>query len=130
MVDAAEAMLLIERGALVVDVRGPREWSRQHVPGSLNIPLADLESRAVDLPDDRILIAFCTAGLLSTGAANLLTELGFDTVNLGRGLIEWRAAGGALVSDEPAPPAEPSPPAEPRPPAVPNWGRRSPPPRP
>jgi rhodanese-related sulfurtransferase len=98
-VSAEAAMRLIAEGALVVDVRGEREWRRQHVPGAVHVPLAALESRAVELPDDRTLIAFCTGGLLSTGAANLLLELGFEAVHLDRGLIAWRAAGGALEGD-------------------------------
>jgi rhodanese-related sulfurtransferase len=101
-VSAAEAMVLVADGALVVDVRGEREWRRHRIPGSVNIPLASLEERAEELPEDRLLVAFCTGGLLSTGAANLLVELGFDAVTLGRGLIEWRAAGGALEGEHPA----------------------------
>jgi rhodanese-related sulfurtransferase len=96
-VSAGEAMRLIESGALVVDVRGEREWQRQHIDGSVNIPLDQLERRAVELPEDRLVITFCTGGLISRGAANLLVELGFEAVNLSRGLIEWRAAGGLLI---------------------------------
>lgn len=95
-VTAEEAMAMIDGGALVVDVRAPRDWRRQHIPGSVNVPLAELEARAADLPEGRRLITFCTGGLLSSGAANLLREWGFDAVNLSRGLIDWRSAGGAL----------------------------------
>ena len=98
-VSAAEALRLIQAGALVVDVRREREWRRHHVPGSVHLPLEVLERRAEELPDDRVLIAFCTGGLLSRGAANLLTELGFDAVSLARGLLGWRAAGGALEGE-------------------------------
>ena len=98
-VNAKEAMRLIEAGALVVDVRREREWRNHHVPGSHHLPLDQLEERAEELPDDRLLIAFCTGGLISRGAANLLVELGFDAVNLSRGLIEWRAADGPLEGE-------------------------------
>lgn len=98
-VSAADAMLLIEAGALVVDVRGEREWRRQHIPGARHIPLDELEAHAEDLPEDRVLITFCTGGLLSSGAANLLTELGFTAVSMSRGLIDWRAASGALEGE-------------------------------
>ncbi|QCB92694.1 rhodanese-like domain-containing protein [Cellulomonas shaoxiangyii] len=98
-VDAREAVRLVEAGALVVDVRGGREWARHHVPGAVHLPLRELEARAVDLPDDRLLVTFCTGGLLSRGAARLLTELGFDVVDLASGLIGWRAAGGPLEGE-------------------------------
>jgi rhodanese-related sulfurtransferase len=98
-VSTPEARELLADGAIMVDVRGEREYRRHHVPGAINIPLRDLEARAVELPDDRVVIAFCTGGLLSSGAANLLTELGFDAVNLAHGLIDWRGNGGPLVTD-------------------------------
>ena len=98
-VNAKEAMRLIEAGALVLDVRREREWRNHHVPGSHHLPLDQLETRAEELPEDRLLITFCTGGLISRGAANLLVELGFDAVNLSRGLIEWRAADGPLEGD-------------------------------
>ncbi|MDF2822999.1 MAG: sulfurtransferase [Mycobacterium sp.] len=95
-VTAAEAVRLVADGALVVDVRRDFEWNRVHIPGAVHMPLEVLADRCVDLPEDRLLIAFCTGGLRSAGAANLLVENGFDAVNMTRGLIEWRAAGGPL----------------------------------
>ncbi len=96
-VTATEALRLVGDGALVVDVRREFEWNRVHIPGSVHVPLATLTNRCLELPDDRLLITFCTGGLRSAGAANLLTENGFDAVNMSGGLIHWRAAGGALI---------------------------------
>lgn len=104
-VTAGEAIDLIAVGAVVVDVRRESDWRRRHIPHSIHIPLGELEQRAAELPEDRLLITFCTGGLLSSGAANLLAELGFDAVNLGGGLIEWRAAGGALIAEDGSPSA-------------------------
>ena len=97
-VSAAEAKALIEEGAVVVDVRRERDWARHHIPGSINIPLTQLESRALELPEDRLLITFCVGGLISSGAATLLTEFGFDAVSMSRGLIDWRSIGGELAT--------------------------------
>jgi rhodanese-related sulfurtransferase len=82
--------------AIIVDVRGDREWQRGHIPGSVHIPLAELADRALELPEDRQLITFCTGGLLSSGAANILIELGFDAASMSRGLMGWRSNGGPL----------------------------------
>jgi rhodanese-related sulfurtransferase len=98
-VSAAEAAALLAGGAVLVDVRGAREFGWHHVPGALHVPLAELEARATELPDDRALVTFCTGGLLSSGAANLLRALGLDAVNLAGGLVEWRAWGGALEGE-------------------------------
>ncbi|WP_053352111.1 rhodanese-like domain-containing protein [Leucobacter musarum] len=98
-VSVGEARALIEAGALVVDVRGVPEWRRAHIPGALHLPLAQIEARWEELPEHRTLITFCTGGFVSAWAANLLVELGFPAVNLSRGLVGWRAAGGPLESE-------------------------------
>ncbi|OUC75723.1 rhodanese-like domain-containing protein [Gordonia lacunae] len=96
-VPAAEALRLVAEGAVVVDVRREFEWNRVHIPGAVHMPLEALPGRCAELPDDRLLIAFCTGGIRSAGAANLLVENGFEAVNMSGGLIGWRAAGGALA---------------------------------
>jgi rhodanese-related sulfurtransferase len=100
-VTAAEAVRLVAEGALVVDVRRAFEWNRVHIPGAVHLPLEQLPERVLELPEDRLLITFCTGGLRSAGAANLLVENGFDAVNMSHGLIDWRAAGGPLTTDGP-----------------------------
>ncbi|MBH0776090.1 rhodanese-like domain-containing protein [Nocardia bovistercoris] len=97
-VGAAEAIGLVAKGALVVDVRREFEWNRVHIPVAVHLPLENLLERCAELPDDRLLITFCTGGLRSAGAANLLVENGFEAVNMSGGLIQWRAAGGALTA--------------------------------
>ncbi|MFC7842812.1 rhodanese-like domain-containing protein [Streptomyces sp. NPDC057382] len=97
-ISAAQAVRLVEDGALVVDVRRAFEWHRVHIPHAVHMPLEVLPERCVELPDDRLLVTFCTGGIRSAGAANLLVELGFDAVNMSRGLIDWRTIGGPLVA--------------------------------
>ena len=96
-ITAAEAIRLVAEGALVVDVRREFEWRRVHIPDAVHMPLEVLPERCIELPDDRLLITFCTCGIRSAGAANLLTENGFDAVNMSHGLIDWRKAGGTLT---------------------------------
>jgi rhodanese-related sulfurtransferase len=96
-ISAAEALHFVSEGALVVDVRRSFEWNRVHIPDAVHMPLEQLPGRCLELPENRLLITFCTGGLRSAGAANLLVENGFEAVNMSDGLIQWRAAGGALV---------------------------------
>ncbi|MGV9796876.1 rhodanese-like domain-containing protein [Mycobacterium sp. NPDC003449] len=96
-VTAAEAVRLIGDGAVIVDVRRTFEWNRVHIPGAVHMPLEALPGHCLELPEDRLLITFCTGGLRSAGAANLLVENGFEAVNMSGGLIHWRAAGGPLT---------------------------------
>ena len=96
-ISAVEGVRLVSEGALVVDVRRGFEWNRVHIPDAVHMPLEQLPERWLELPEDRLLITFCTGGLRSAGAANLLVENGFEAVNMSGGLIQWRAAGGTLT---------------------------------
>ncbi|MBD0863775.1 rhodanese-like domain-containing protein [Gordonia sp. zg691] len=96
-VPAADAVRLVADGALIVDVRRDFEWNRVHIPGAVHMPLEALPERCLELPEDTLLIAFCTGGIRSAGAANLLVENGFKAANMSGGLIGWRAAGGDLT---------------------------------
>src|SRR5215510_10788926 len=45
--------------ATVLDVRPEDEFRQGHLPGALNIPLAQLERRLAELPPDREIVAYC-----------------------------------------------------------------------
>jgi rhodanese-related sulfurtransferase len=92
----SEAIDAVRDGALIVDVRRQFEWNRTHIPGAVHLPLEQLTAGCAELPEDRLLITFCTGGLRSYGAANVLIEYGFEAKNMSGGLVDWRAAGGAL----------------------------------
>ena len=66
-ISAAEAVRLVEHGALVVDVRRQFEWNRVHIPGAVHAPLEELLDRCLEFPDNRLLITFCTGGIRSAG---------------------------------------------------------------
>jgi len=46
--------------AVFVDVRGVEAYNMSHVPGSLSIPLAELESRLTELDPNQWIITYCT----------------------------------------------------------------------
>lgn len=46
--------------ALILDVRDTGTFGSKHIPGSLNIPLTELESRLNELPKDRWILTVCT----------------------------------------------------------------------
>jgi len=71
---------LLEEGAQVVDVRSPGEFASGHAPGSLNIPLPDLEQGAKGLDPNRWVIVCCASGTRSGIARLKLRRLGFDRV--------------------------------------------------
>lgn len=78
---------LLRRGAVVVDVRSPAEFAAGARPGSLNIPLGELEKRAGELDASKPVIVCCASGTRSAMAASLLARRGFkEVVNAG----PWR----------------------------------------
>jgi glyoxylase-like metal-dependent hydrolase (beta-lactamase superfamily II)/rhodanese-related sulfurtransferase len=79
---------------LVVDVRTPGERARKAVPGSISVPLNELQDRAGELPRDRPLLLYCAGGYRSSIAASLLTRAGFTSVSeIAGGMAAWEAAG-------------------------------------
>jgi rhodanese-related sulfurtransferase/predicted transcriptional regulator len=79
----------------VLDVRPEDEFALGHLPGAVNIPLADLERRLADLPPDPELIAYCRGPycVLSFEAVAKLRRRGYRARRLEDGYPEWKAAG-------------------------------------
>ncbi len=90
-------------GLAVVDVREPVEWQYGHIEGSIHIPMSELTSRLDEVPEGQTLVV-CKVGARSARVVMWLSQQGRDVVNLDGGLLEWEAAGRALVSDTGQPP--------------------------
>ena len=79
---------------LLYDVREPREFQRAHIPGARSLPLPDILTGPVDLPDDQLIVLACRAGRRSERAAQSLLRQGVKNVSVLRGgLVAWEAAG-------------------------------------
>ena len=79
----------------VLDLRPEDEFALGHLPGALNIPLAELERRLAELPADREVIAYCRGPycVLSFEAVAALRSRGYLVHRLEDGYPEWKAAG-------------------------------------
>lgn len=93
----------LPEGLTVLDVREPVEWAHGHIEGSLHVPLMDLPQRLGELGEEQTLVV-CKVGARSAHAVDYLRQQGYDAVNLDGGLLEWQAAGRALVSETGQPP--------------------------
>lgn len=80
---------------MVVDVRPVEEYRAAHVPGSMSIPLDELEERLRELPRGREIVAYCRGPYCAYApeAVRTLRRHGFHARNLTDGLPEWVAAG-------------------------------------
>jgi rhodanese-related sulfurtransferase len=95
-VPAAELLERARKGLVtVLDVRPPEEFAAGHVPGAVNIPIAELARRLAELPRNREVVAYCRGPwcLMSFDAVALLRRRGRKARRLQDGLPEWRAAG-------------------------------------
>jgi len=80
-------------GLVLLDVRGPGEYSQGSIEGSVHIPLAQLRDRLGELDPDRPVVTFCAGGYRSSIAASLLRASGFaDVSDLIGGYQAWKAA--------------------------------------
>ena len=81
----------------VVDVRSPGEHRRGHLEGSVNLPIDELRARHAEIPrgpdGTPVPVAvYCQVGQRGHTAARLLTQLGYDVVNLDGGWLTHRLA--------------------------------------
>jgi rhodanese-related sulfurtransferase len=87
----------------VLDVREDFEWEAGHIEGALHVPLSELPARLDELPDGQFLVV-CKVGGRSGQAVAWLAAQGHEAVNLAGGMLDWQAAGRAMVSESGLPP--------------------------
>lgn len=74
----------LEKGAKIIDVRSPAEFSGGHVKGSENIPLDKIASHVEKIKGYNTPIVLCCAsGMRSAQATSLLKEKGIEAYNAG-----------------------------------------------
>lgn len=89
---------LKEESVVLLDVRPEDEFALGHLPGAVNIPLAQLERKLASLPKTREIVAYCRGPycVLSVEAVAALRQRGYKVRRLEDGYPEWRAAGLAV----------------------------------
>jgi phage shock protein E len=82
LISPGAAQAYLKKGALVIDVRTPAEFSAGHLPNAINIPLAQIESGSPLLLKDKnqVLLLHCQGGIRSAKAKMLLDGLGYTHV--------------------------------------------------
>ncbi len=93
IVTASDLQLLLAAAEppLLLDVRGPLEYQRRHLPGALLLPLPQLAARAAEVPRTRPVVVYCQSGVRSAKAVELLQrEFGYtNLLTLSGGLEEY-----------------------------------------
>jgi rhodanese-related sulfurtransferase len=76
----------VAEGAQYLDVRTPKEMSRQHLRGAMSFPLKDLRERVDELDKETLYICYDQKGRLSATAAFLLRQHGYNVAVVEGGL--------------------------------------------
>ncbi len=82
----------LDRGEniVILDVREPQEYQINRIPGSVLIPLGDLQKRYVELDPNANIVSQCKSGVRSAKAQEFLRSKGFTNVrNLTGGILGW-----------------------------------------
>lgn len=106
---AAEAKNRIQQGALLVDIRQPDEYRREHIQGAILQPLAQLQAVGLQSKsaNARCVIFHCKSGMRTQSCRSLLADLGqangCEVFMLENGLNGWKSAGFETNADRSQP---------------------------
>lgn len=74
----------LSKGAVILDVRTPEEFSEGHINNSKNIALQILNNKISEIKKwNKPIIACCRSGMRSAQATSLLRQNGIDCINGG-----------------------------------------------
>lgn len=90
--------------AVLVDIREPDEYAREHIPGALSAPLSSLESFTADPAKGRVAVFHCQSGNRSRQASEQIAACGYDEIYLMEGgMQEWKRRGHSVHVNRKAP---------------------------
>lgn len=100
-ITASEAKRLIDKGALLIDIRGADEHARESIPGARNCPVTKLETlRAGAGP----VVFYCRTGnRTAVNSGRLATGAGCEAYAIEGGLEAWKQAGLPVRTDRSQP---------------------------
>ncbi|NJM73596.1 MAG: molybdopterin-synthase adenylyltransferase MoeB [Scytonema sp. RU_4_4] len=92
-----ELKQLLDNGTndfVLLDVRNPHEYEIAQIPGSVLIPLSEIENgegvtKVKELLNGHRLIAHCKSGMRSAKALGILKEVGVNGTNVKGGILAW-----------------------------------------
>lgn len=90
----------------VIDARDAVQFSKEHIPGAINLEWRRVLSERGHIPKDKPVLLYCNTGSLSAQAGFALRVAGYDNVRiLQGGFAEWKAKGGLDAASRASAPA-------------------------
>ncbi len=79
----------------VVDARDREQFTKEHIPGAVNIEWRRALAERSRIPKDKPVLLYCNTGTLSAQAGFALRVAGYENVRiLQGGFAEWKSKGG------------------------------------
>lgn len=93
--DVAQVKSWLDRNEiLLVDVRETSEYEKEHIAGSVLLPLSSFEPDMFPSLPGKMVVLHCAVGKRSEAAGKMLLNEGYPTItHMTGGLAEWKAAG-------------------------------------
>ena len=94
-IQATELKQRLDEGSVVlIDVREPDEFAREHIPGAKPTPLSRFEQQDFTACQGKTAVFACRSGNRTTMNAHRFRAAGFaDALELEGGLLGWKQAG-------------------------------------
>jgi phage shock protein E len=77
-----QAREAVKNGALIVDVRTPKEFKVKHIAGAINVPIAEIMKNNINLHKDKELVLYCRTGSRSSVSAKVLRKQGWKVYDV------------------------------------------------
>ena len=90
-IQPAQLKALLDAGEVtLLDVRAPEEIAIAALPGSVNIPMSEIQGRLSELDPAKSIVVLCHHGMRSEMAGRFLERNGFTAVaHLAGGIDAW-----------------------------------------
>ena len=101
-ISVADAIQLIENGALIIDVRERNEYNQAHIENSVLVPLSTVSAEKINEvnPQNKTILIHCHSGKRSKVAANIILTQGYtgEILELDEGIKAWTEFGQKIIS--------------------------------
>jgi rhodanese-related sulfurtransferase len=87
---AAHTLLEVSSNIIVVDVRSQKEFDKDHIKNAISFPLEKLSD--FNVTGSKLLV-YSERGELSIEASRVLSQKGYEVLNLEGGVVFWIRAG-------------------------------------
>jgi len=78
----------------LVDVREPKEFANERIPGALLLPLSTFDPSAMPVHPDRPVVLYCGSAMRSAKAVSLCLNASVDVkAHMAGGIKGWKQAG-------------------------------------